>query len=112
MSSETKLIYRVTFWNQSQVYEVYARRVFASQFLGFIEIEQYIFGNRAQLLVDPSEEKLKNELNGVRRSYVPIHSVIRIDEVEHEGVAKISDGKGGSVMMFPSAHFSPPPKSS
>ncbi len=80
---------------------MYAHNVFPSEFLGFVELDQYIFGNRAQLLVDPSEEKLKNEFNGVKRSYIPLHAIIRIDEVEHEGVPKISDGKGSNVMAFP-----------
>ena len=32
------------------------------------EIEEFLFGERSAILVDPSEEKLKNEFSGVRRS--------------------------------------------
>jgi hypothetical protein len=32
---------------------------------------------------------------------IPMHSVIRIDEVEKEGTAKITDSKGGNVTPFP-----------
>ncbi len=96
-------IYKVIFQNQGKVYEVYARQIFQSDMWGFIEIEEFIFGERSQILVDPSQEKLKNEFGGVKRSYLPMHSVIRIDEVEKEGTAKISDGGGSdtNVSAFP-----------
>ena len=28
---------------------------------GFIEIEAFVFGERSQMIVDPAEERLKNE---------------------------------------------------
>jgi len=76
---------------------VYARHVYQSDMYGFVEIEEFIFGERSQLLVDPSEDKLKNEFASVSRSYIPMHSLIRIDEVEKEGVAKIVASKGENV---------------
>ena len=95
-------VYKVIFHNQNQVYEVYARQIFQSDMWGFIEIEEFMFGERSHILVDPSEEKLKNEFGGVKRSYIPMHSIIRIDEVEKEGAARISDSKsGGNVSSFP-----------
>ncbi len=97
-------VYRVLFVSQAQVYEVYAKEIYQSELYGFIEIEELLFGNRSQLVVDPGEERLKCEFAGVSRSYIPIHSVLRIDEVEKEGVPKISDIIGGSnnnVAQFP-----------
>jgi len=94
-------IYKVMFINQTQVYEVYARQIFQSELYGFIEIEEFVFGERTQVIVDPAEEKLKNEFAGVKRSFIPMHAVIRIDEVEKEGVGKISESSGGNVHTFP-----------
>jgi hypothetical protein len=96
-------IYKVIFQNQNRIYEVYARQIFQSDMWGFIEIEEFVFGERSQLLVDPAEEKLKLEFQGVKRSYVPMHSIIRIDEVEKEGAAKISESSGseGNISSFP-----------
>ena len=96
-------IYKVIFHNQNKVYEVYARQIFQSDMWGFIEIEEFIFDERSQIVVDPSQEKLKNEFGDVKRSYIPMHSVIRIDEVEKEGAAKISEATGGdtNVASFP-----------
>tara|TARA_Y100001934_G_C12167551_1_gene685044 strand:+ start:613 stop:954 length:342 start_codon:yes stop_codon:yes gene_type:complete len=102
MSTEKK-IYRVNFHNQGKVYEVYARQVHQSGLFGFIEIEQIVFGEKSSLLVDPSEESLKTEFEGVERTYIPMHAIIRIDEVEKAGHSKISESniKEGNVAPFP-----------
>ncbi|HIG59896.1 MAG TPA: DUF1820 family protein [Gammaproteobacteria bacterium] len=98
--------YKVIFFNQGQIFEVYARQIYQSDLYGFIEIEELVFGERTQLLVDPSEEKLKAEFEGVTRSYLPLHSVVRIDEVTKEGVGKITEAKG-NVSPFPMSAFTP-----
>ncbi|MET4160834.1 hypothetical protein ABIE61_000651 [Marinobacterium sp. MBR-111] len=104
MASEERL-YRVSFVNQDKVYEVYVRHVYQSDMWGFIQLEEFVFGNRSELLVDPSEEKLKQEFADVNTCYVPMQAIIRIDEVRSEGVARISEAKG-NVAAFPLA----PPK--
>ena len=58
-----------------------------------------MFDERSQVVVDPSEEKLKSEFTGVRRSFIPMQAIIRIDEVEKTGVAKISSGD--KITPFP-----------
>ena len=93
-------IYRIKFVNQDEVYELYARNIYQSDLWGFLEVENFVFGSQTQMVVDPSEEKLKQQFEEVERSYIPMHSVIRIDEVQHEGVAKITEAKG-SVAQFP-----------
>ncbi|MFL2526068.1 MAG: DUF1820 family protein [Candidatus Azotimanducaceae bacterium] len=98
---QPKSVYRVLFHSQGQVYEVYAHNIYQSDLYGFVEIEDYTFGNRSQMLIDPSEDRLRNEFEGVQRSFVPMHAIVRIDEVEKEGVAKISDSKGEKVTPFP-----------
>ncbi|TCO80994.1 hypothetical protein EV699_11019 [Plasticicumulans lactativorans] len=95
-------IYRVLFQSQGKLYEVYARKVVQSDLPGFIVIEDLVFGERGGLLVDPAEERLRSEFSDVRRSLVPFHAVIRIDEVDKEGVGKLTTSEGGSnVASFP-----------
>lgn len=97
-------IYKVIFLNQNKVYELYAKAIYQSEMYGFIEVEEFVFGERSQMIVDPAEEKLKTEFAGVSRSYLPMHSIIRIDEVEKEGTGKIVDVDGGvgtNVTAFP-----------
>lgn len=104
-----KPVYKVIFINQGQVYEVFACAIYQSEMYGFIEVEEFVFGERSKLVVDPSEEKLKNEFAGVKRSYIPMHSIVRIDEVEQEGAAKISEFKGEKVAQFPYGSYAPKP---
>ncbi len=105
MANDERL-YRVNFVNQDKVYEVYVRHVYQSDMWGFIQLEEFVFGNRSDLLVDPGEDKLKQEFADVNTCYVPMQAIIRIDEVKREGVAKISDAKG-NITAFP---MTPPRK--
>lgn len=109
MSSKHKNTFRVLFHNQNKVYELYAHEVSQASMMGFIEIGKIIFGERSKLLVDPAEEKLKSEFDGVKQTYVPHHSIIRIDEVEKEGKNKIHETDGSSVSLLPGSQFSQPP---
>ena len=101
-----KLLYKISFYNLNKVYEVYADQVYPSDLYGFITIEGLSFNERSSVVVDPSEEKLKSEFEQVNRFFVPMHSVIRIDEVEKQGIAKISDA-GENIAHFPSSVYSP-----
>lgn len=99
---KSQRLYRVTFLNQGQVYEIYARQVSQGGMLGFVEVEKLVFGEKTSIVVDPSEEKLKTEFAGVVRTYLPMHAVIRIDEVEKQGTARIvGAGDSSKVMPFP-----------
>ena len=108
MSKKSKTTFRVLFHNQNKIYEIYAHQVSQSTMMGFIEVGELIFGERSKLLVDPAEEKLKTEFGGVKFTYIPHHSVIRIDEVEKEGKNKIHDAEGANVTAIPGSHFSQP----
>ena len=63
--------------------------MFQSDLWGFLEVEEFVFGERSQLIVDPAEEKLKNEFSGIKRSYIPMQSVVRIDQVEKREPVKL-----------------------
>jgi len=103
MTKREAPIYKVIFLNQGQVFEMYAKQIYQSDLWGFLEVEEFVFGERTQVVVDPSEEKLKAQCEGVVRSFVPMHSIVRIAEVERLGTPKISEarGAGGNVMPFP-----------
>lgn len=84
-----KHIYKIVFVNREQVYEVYAKKVYQGDMYGFIIIEDFIFGEKSTIVLDPSEEKLRIEFEGVTRSFIPMHEIVRIDQVERQGAAKI-----------------------
>ena len=101
MSTVPKL-YRVTFRHQDQIWEIYARAISHGGLLGFIEVEKLVFGERSSIIADPGEEKLKSEFENVERTYIPVHSVVRIDEVNKLSTPRISaGGDSGKVMPFP-----------
>lgn len=102
--ARSKHIYKVIFLNQGKLYEVYARQVNDGGMLGFVEIEELIFGEHTQVVVDPAEERLKDEFAGVKRSFIPMHAIVRIDEVEKEGTAKMTDADG-KVTQFPTVPY-------
>lgn len=84
-----KRLYRVQFHNQGKVYQVYAKRVAPGSLYGFVEVGGLVFGETSSVVIDPSEDRLKAEFDGVEVTYIPLHAVIRIDEVEKHGPARI-----------------------
>jgi len=95
-------VYKVIFLNHEQIIELYARSIFQSDLEGFVEIEEFFLkGNNADK--EDGESKLQEEFKGVKRSYLPMHNIIRIDEVERQGNTKgetVADSQN-KVMKFP-----------
>jgi hypothetical protein len=101
-------IFKIIFVNQGKVYEVYAHKVSHGTLFGFVEVDELVFGTRSSVVLDPGEERIKAEFAGVKRSYLPLHSIIRIDEVRKQGVAKILELEAGAnVTPFPSPLLPP-----
>lgn len=104
--TDESVLYRVRFISQDKVFEIYAREVYQGDLYGFVVIEDLVFDNNTTLVVDPGEEKLKTEFEGVTQTIIPMHSIIRIDEVEKRGTAKVVELKG-NVATFPSPIYTP-----
>lgn len=104
-----KAVYRIVFHNQGKLYELHARHVSHGEIYGFVEVADLIFGERTAVVVDPSEERLKSEFEGVKRTFLPLHAVIRIDEVKKEGANKIipADDGASNVTPFPLPMYTP-----
>jgi hypothetical protein len=100
-------IFKVIFANQGKVYEIYAKKISHGSLFGFLEVEELVFGERSAVVVDASEEKVKLEFDGVKRTYLPLHSVVRVDEVRQQGVSKVSALEGSNVTQFPAPIYTP-----
>ncbi len=98
-----KTLFKITFANQEAIYEIYARSIKESEIFGFLEVEELVFGEQTALVVDPSEEKLKVEFSNVKRTFIPMHTIYRIDEVTKQGTPKMKDNlnAGNTVSLFP-----------
>lgn len=106
MAKKNKPVFRIQFQQRDQLIELYARSVSQSSMMAFVEISDLIFDNKTDILIDPAEEKIKAEFGDVTSTYIPVHAIIRIDEVEKTGSNKIRplgkmDAHGNSITPFP-----------
>ncbi|MFT6270468.1 MAG: hypothetical protein ACJAVV_003307 [Alphaproteobacteria bacterium] len=88
MSKQTTL-YRVEFNSGGERYELYVKELMSSSIFGFIEIAGFVWDTHTELVLDPSHERLKDEFASVDRTFIPMHNVLRIDQVKEQGSAKI-----------------------
>ena len=84
--------YKVTFSNENELYQVCAREVSTSELLGLIEIGDFIFPQN-KLVYNPGEERIKREFEGIQRTWIPYHAIVRIDE--------ISDARESEIKIVP-----------
>jgi hypothetical protein len=104
-----KPLYKIIFLNHGKVYELYSEGVTSSGLFGFIEVSNLVFEAGDGMVVDPTEEKLRQEFEGAKVLHLPIQSVLRVEEVEKRGQCIIRDRKSGEkVTPFP---ISPPNRS-
>jgi hypothetical protein len=104
-----KKLYKVTFLGQGKAIEVYARHVGSSALWGFTEVGELVFEQNEGVVVDPTEEKLRDEFKDTKMLHLPMQCIVRIEEVEKRGPLAIRDAASGEkIMPFPMA----PPRSS
>jgi hypothetical protein len=103
-----KKLYKVTFLSQGKALEVYARHVGSSALWGFTEVGDLVFEHGDGIVVDPTEERLREEFKDTRMLHLPMQCIVRIEEVEKRGPVAIRDAASGEkIMPFPLA----PPRS-
>ncbi len=96
-----KTLYKVSFLNHNKVYELYAHQVAASSLWGFTEISELVFDVHAGVVVDPTEERLRDEFGSTRVLHLPMQSILRIEEVEKKGQSAIRDAASGEKVVTP-----------
>jgi hypothetical protein len=96
-------LFKVTFLNHGRVYELYARHVSASSLWGFTEVGELVFDVNDGVVIDPTEERLRDEFGNTRVLHLPMQSIVRVEEVEKKGQSAIRDAATGEsvVTMFP-----------
>jgi hypothetical protein len=100
----SKKLYKVTFLSQGKSLEVYARHVGSSELWGFTEVGELVFEPSDGVVVDPTEEKLRDEFKDTKMLHLPMQCIVRIEEVEKRGPLSIRDAQSGEkIMPFPMA---------
>ena len=94
-------LYKVTFLNHGRIYALYARRVSAGSLWGFTEVADLVFDVNDGVVIDPTEERLRDEFGDTRVLHLPMQSVIRIEEVEKKGPSAIRDAATGESVVTP-----------
>lgn len=96
-----KPLYKVTFLNHGKVYELYARHIAGSSLWGFTEVGELVFDMHEGLVVDPTEERLRDEFGNTRKLHLPMQSIVRVEEVERKGQSAIRDATTGEKVVTP-----------
>jgi len=96
-----KTLYKVTFLSAGKVYELYARQVAASSLWGFTEVGELVFDVHDGVVIDPTEERLRDEFGNTRVLHLPMQSIVRIEEVERKGQSAIRDAATGEKVVTP-----------
>ena len=94
-------LYKVTFLNHGRIYELYARRVTGSSLWGFTEVAELVFDVNDGVVIDPTEERLRDEFGGTRVLHLPMQSIVRVEEVEKKGQSAIRDAATGEAVVTP-----------
>jgi hypothetical protein len=99
---DNEKLYRIAFLNHGKVYELFCTGVCTSGLLGFIEVSGLELGDKDSLVVDPTEEKMRDEFDGVEVLHLPLHSVLRVEQVKKKGQLVIRERESGEkVTPFP-----------
>lgn len=99
-------LFRIEFVSNGERYELYVRELSQGSLFGFIEVGDFVWNTHTGIVLDPSHEKLKSEFADVTRTYIPMHNVLRIDEVNKQGSAKITQ-LSDKVTAFPGPIYTP-----
>jgi hypothetical protein len=59
----------------------FAKSVNPSSYIGLIEVSNILYMD-SEILINPEDEKIRKEFKGVKRTFLPLSAIIRIDEIE------------------------------
>ncbi len=98
-----QIVYRVQFKTDDHHYDLYVRHVYPAEMGGFICLEQFIFQEENQLIINPRNEKLAKEFAEVETAFIPYYQIIRIDQVRRIGESRVSHKPetGSKIRLFP-----------
>ena len=95
------VLYKITFLNAGKIYELHARKVAPSALWGFTEVRELVFERGEALVLDPTEERLREEFADTRVLHLPMQSIVRVEEVERRGKLSIRDAASGEKVVTP-----------
>lgn len=83
-------LYRIVFQQRDEECELYAVRVAQGHLPAFLEVEQILFADRATGPgANAVQERLRDALAPVKRCYLPLAHIVRIDEIAYATLAEL-----------------------
>ncbi|MCA1926980.1 MAG: DUF1820 family protein [Calditerrivibrio sp.] len=74
--------YKIQFYDsKKEIFTLKAKSASPTSFLGLIEISEIIHKEESSILITPEDDKSRIEFKNVNKTYIPIGSIIRIDEI-------------------------------
>ena len=74
-----------------KIYSLFAKQVEASpELYNMCVISEIVFQERKNLIV-PTDDEVRNEFSKVKRLFIPLNNVLRIDELENLNEKEVSD---------------------
>ena len=99
---KSKKLHKVTFLSQGKTLELYARHVASSSLWGFTEVGDIVFDNPGEaVVIDPTEERLREEFGNTRVLHLPIQCIVRVEEVDKRAPLAIRDAASGEKVVTP-----------
>lgn len=74
--------YKVQFYDsKKEIMTFFAKKLNPSSFLGLIEVSEILFMD-SEIIINPDDEKVRKEFNGVSKTFLPLNTIVRIDEID------------------------------
>lgn len=78
----SEVLYKIVFMQGEEQCELYAAGITEDSLMGFVEVDEIYFNHHdSNLVLNTTEEKLKQKFKGVKTTYIPLHVILRIDVV-------------------------------
>jgi len=91
--AQEKKVFKVYFFHMDKVYTLFAKEVNASgELYNMCEISDIIFQRNKNLIV-PSEDEVRQEFSNIKKLMIPLHHLVRIDELEDVNEEDITNPK-------------------
>ena len=69
---------------------------------GFTEVGEIMFDQQNDgVVIDPTEERLREEFKNTKILHLPIQCIVRVEEVEKRGPLAIRDATSGERVITP-----------
>jgi hypothetical protein len=97
----TKKLFKITFLSEGKTLELYARHVASSALWGFTEVGDIVFDQQEAVVIDPTEERLREEFGNTHVLHLPIQCIVRVEEVQKREPLVIRDAASGEKVVTP-----------